>query len=388
MSVSEYMTKTQTIAWKNKTVPDTWPVAIDYGFSGVKMFAPNKVACFPNCAVKVDSFDDVLYTSETDIILRDGDGCWVIGEKAHEIISSTNAMNYESEMYGRNRYFSPIFRALMKVGLGMCMCGNHIRRYQGEEIFVQTGLPPKYKDEDMELIKESLAGDYDFEMRLGKGTFQHYAFTIREENIKVIDQPMGSLYAAITDGDGNQNQADFGILRSNTLVFDPGFKTLDIYDIAAGMIKKENSNTFESLGMHEVFRRVVEEAQKKYHSGITIAGMQNTLRRGYFTSFDRKSLKNTKIDLDEILRHYTEEVCEEAIQKLLSIYNYMQGHDYMIITGGTGDAWFPIIQERFNEMGSLDIISANRYLPQLPNTYSNVRGYYYFLYGYLSHTRR
>lgn len=383
MNLTNYMTKTEIIGRVNMSVPDVWPLAVDYGFSGVKGFAPNKIFRYPNCAVQVDSFSSLLDAGDKDILLRDADGMWIIGEKAHEVISPENSMNYESEMYGRNRYFSPGFRALMKAGLGIGLMGNHLRKYGGEHIMVQTGLPPKYKEQDTEMIKETIAGDYDFELKVGKAPFQRYHFSIRESDIYVMDQPMGALFSTITKTDGSQDQDGSQILRSNTLVFDPGFRTLDIFDIAAGMSK--GSNTFDTLGMHEVFRRTVEEAHARYASKVTIPGMQVALKRGYITSFNRKEMKNKKLstEFEDILYRNTCQVCEDALQKVLAIYDYLQNYDYLIVTGGTGAAWTRAIQERFKDMDNLSILMANRNDMSLSNVYSNVRGYYYFLVGML-----
>lgn len=375
----DYATKSEIIHRENLAPVNFWPIGIDYGFSGVKGFSPNKVFCFPNCAIPLteDMFNSMLDSSDSDIFIRDNSGFWVVGEKASECMSAENAMNYEAEMYERNRYFSPIFKALMKVGLGIALMSNDIRFYKGETVVVQTGLPPKYRAQDSELMKEALAGSYDFEMKIGKGTFQKYIFTVLPNNIYIMDQPMGSLISSITDNSGNQKPEDVNVLKSNTIVFDPGFKTLDIYDIAAGMFM--DSNTFDNLGMYEIFRRTVKDAARIYGATLTVPGMQTALKRGYITSFDRKLMKSKNIPFDDLIEKNTNYVCDEAIQKLLSIYNYLQNHNYMIITGGTGNVWWNRISEFFQGMESLKILSGNRYDTSLSNTYSNVRGYYMFL---------
>ena len=261
--VYEYATKSEIIHRDNlaplaKPVPDgLWPIGIDYGFSGVKGFAPNKVFCYPNCAVKLteNEFNSMLDSSDTDIFIRDNEGTWVVGERASKVITAENSMNYEAEMYGRNRYFSPVFKALMKVGLGIEVASNGIRSYNGS----------------------------------------------------------------------------------------------------------------------------VEEARARYGSNITIPEMQNALRRGYITSFDRRTMSSKNIPFDDIIHKHTDAVCDEAIQKMLSIYNYLQNHNYLIVTGGTGNAWWNRISDYLKNMESLKILSGNRCDPSLSNTYSNVRGYFQYI---------
>ena len=90
--------------------------------------------------------------------------------------------------------------------------------------------------------------------------------------------------------------------------------------------------------------------------------MQNALKKGYVTVLDKRRMVNKKERFEDLLEKNTKDVCMEAMQKLVSLYNYMQNHDYMIVTGGTGNAWYPMIRE-----------------------YSNVRGYYYSLVSMLLH---
>jgi hypothetical protein len=50
----------------------------------------------------------------------------------------------------------------------------------------------------------------------------------------------------------------------------------------------------------------------------------------------------------------------------------------MIVTGGTGDAWMPIIRENMKDMETVTIIGGNENEPDLPMVYSNVRGYFLY----------
>ena len=145
MSMIEYAPKTERLHRENRSVNGYWPVGIDYGFSAVKGFSPNKVFCFPNCAIQQKNDESILDPDDTDIIIRDKEGTWIIGQKAAQAMDSSDSMNYESEMYGRTRYATPVFRALIKAGLGVALSANRYKKYQDEEIVVQTGLPPKYK---------------------------------------------------------------------------------------------------------------------------------------------------------------------------------------------------------------------------------------------------
>lgn len=387
MLLTDFAARTESIPRDHKSIPDLWPVAIDYGFSAVKGFAPNKYFCFPNCAVKLDSYQAVTEADEKNIILEDAEGLWIIGEKAHQILSSSGVMNYESDLYNRNRYFTAVFRALLKAGLGFALSGNHLRKYHDETVVLQTGLPPEYMSgDDFQMLKDSIAGDYDFCLTFGKKQKRQISFTIKPEHIFIMAQPMGSLFSVIMDDKAKQSSTDLQILSSNTLILDPGFKTLDLYEIMSGMFK--GSRTFESLGMLEIYRRTILECQKTDHVKMSVSGMQKALLQGYMQAFDYQTLSSKKIDFSERLFANTNAVCEEALHKVFSIYNYLQDHNYLVVTGGTGNAWFPYIKDTLSQMDGLTVLPANVKDPALSMVYSNVRGYYYYLIRMLLNSRR
>lgn len=134
--------------------------------------------------------------------------------------------------------------------------------------------------------------------------------------------------------------------------------------------------------MHEIFQRTVDGLKG---ANITVLGMQSALRKGYVTILNKRTMVNKKEHFEDLLEKNTKEVCMEAVQKLVSLYNYMQDHDFLIVTGGTGNAWYPMIKDYFRNMENLTILSANRNDKLLSNTYSNVRGYYFSLVSMLRH---
>ena len=387
MKLSKFVPSTCLVSKQNKTVPGFWPIGIDYGFSSVKGFAPNKYFSFPNCAVRLknDTYNILGEPAPTDIAIRDSDGLWIIGQQALSLMDSENANNYEMEMYGRNRYFSPVFGALMKTGLAFGIVGNSASSWDAsaEKIYVQTGLPPKYRKGDSGYMKEALTGDYDFEIKVGAGDFQRIRFSLAPDRIFIMDQPKGALMSSVTGVNGNISSSQSSILRDNTLIMDPGFKTLDIYNISGGLLQG-TPQTYDNLGMLEVYQRAADSILKKYHKDMSVPEMQVAMMKGYFNAFDHRKLQSYRVGFDSIVETACEAVCSEAVSKILTNYNFLRDHQNLVITGGTGDAWFSSIKTKLNGMSSLSIVSANRNDPEVSNVFSNVRGYYFYLVNYLS----
>ena len=53
----------------------------------------------------------------------------------------------------------------------------------------------------------------------------------------------------------------------------------------------------------------------------------------------------------------------------------MQDEDYLVITGGTGAAWFSMFKDFYKGLSSLKIIDGAEN-DNIPAIFSNVRGYY------------
>ena len=290
-------------------------------------------------------------------------------------MSDSDAMNFENEMYDRNRYNTQSFKALMLTGLGIAVLNNSCGQYQGEPIVVQTGLPPRYMKQDSSELKDALEGSYEFSINIGGKGYKHISLTIYRENIIIMPQPMGSLYSVITKNDGTRAENDTRLFSSqDTLILDPGFKTVDTFHIVSGY--NESSQTFDNLGMYEIYSRISREIEEKHHTYISISRLPKVLRRGQFMVTNQKAHTRTAVDVSEMLERHSKDVCKETIAKLDETYNYLQDIQNLVITGGTGSAWFGQIRETYKDFGELDVLAANRYDETLPNTYSNVRGYY------------
>ena len=106
--------------------------------------------------------------------------------------------------------------------------------------------------------------------------------------------------------------------------------------------------------------------------------MQKLLATGEVKCFDRKNRKTTLENFSDILEEASRNVCYEALNKIDNIYNNLFDHDYLVITGGTGDAWKSIITEYYSGMESLKIIHGNQN-DMLSPIFSNVRGYYLYI---------
>ena len=388
INTSNFKTKTPNLERSNVSANSAWGIALDIGYSAVKGFSPNAVYCFPSYARKITT--EMLSLGQpgpNDIQYRDeytGE-TWSVGVAAQNMITSDDSQDSIQELYGRNRYFSPMFGVIARVGLALGMMSNNYGSPNGKNIVVQTGLPPAYLKSDTDLIKEALSGSHDFSIKLGNKQWERFTFDLPEENIWVMAQPMGTLLSIATDNNGKFIPEAKKYFSSSMLIFDPGFGTFDVFNIRNRLI--QSYETFDNLGMKRVLQETSEAIYKTHKTEVPVPAMQKYLETGEIKVIDRRAHKTTVKPFGDILEDKNKMVCEEAINKINSVYNDLIDHDYLVITGGTGAAWNDIVMDYYKDMETLKIIPGNQN-DSLPYIFSNVRGYYMYMIGKLKQMDR
>ncbi len=381
MDTRPFMTRTIFEKRRNPVINiNNWIIGIDMGYSGVKIQCPNGDYAFPFYAKKLPKDYISLGKPEwSDILIRipaTGD-VWAVGKKALSMISIEATNDSNATLYGRNRYYSEMFGICQMAGLGLALLKNDFGDPTGKNIYIQTGLPPKYIADDAELLREAFAVKYKFDLKIGSGEWMNFDFSIEPSAIGITQQPMGSLVSVAINKDGKPTSDAEKLYKSNVLVFDPGFRTGDCCLFKKGDIDPEDCQTFDNLSMISVLQGTCDEIYTKFGFTIPVPAIQTYLETGYIKKFDKKNLRSDKYDFSSILEAKSAEVCNEAIVKLTEVYNYFQEIDFLILTGGTGAAWHDIFKERLKDLHTLTIIPGNRN-EELSRIFSNVRGYYMY----------
>ncbi len=376
METKSFKTKTMIIDRNNGQIAGVYPVALDIGYSSVKIFCPNKTACFPSFAKKYVNkgmigeipSDFISYTD-----LETGDS-WLVGNSAQIDISGNEAIESDEALYGRQRYYDPMFRVISSAGLGIALTANRHGSIGKRKLIVQTGLPPKYT-RDSDALRDVLSGRHHFSLRLGNSAPQEFDFTLSPEDISIMMQPMGTFFSAIKD-DKNRYISDINnLISKNILIFDAGFGTFDLFLIKNHAVK--DSQTFSDLGMKRVFQETIDGIRKEMGEDLSVSDMQKYLETGEIKIFDRKLFKSSYKPYGHLLEQASEKICRQAIERTAQIYP-LNEIDCLVITGGTGAAWEREIRKTFSEMDTLKILSGNQNDTSLPFIFANVRGYYMY----------
>ncbi len=376
METKSFKTKTITLNRNNGQIADVYPVGLDTGYSGVKIYSPNKAACFPSFA-KPYVNKGIIGDLPSDFIaytdLETGEN-WLIGSNAQADTSTNEAIDSDEALFGRQRYYDPMFRVISSAGLGIAMLPNRHGEIGKRKLVVQTGLPPKYTN-DSDALREALAGRHHFSLRVGNNKPVEMDFVLNEEDIAIMMQPMGTFFSIVKD-DKNKyvhNVKDF--ISKNILIFDAGFGTFDLFLIKNHAVK--DSQTFSNLGMKRVFQETIEKIKKEYGESLSVSDMQKYLETGEIKIFDRKNFKSYVKPYGHLLEEASQYVCRQAIEKMAQVYP-LNEIDYLVVTGGTGDAWEREIRNTFSGMDTLTILSGNQTDTSIPMILANARGYYMY----------
>jgi len=379
IDTKNFATKTIFDPRESITAEGFFPIAIDIGYSSVNLCSPVGIWSFPAFAKKLERGNDLVGTPDKDEILyKDMQGnVWRVGAAAQKTLSSFDTNDSINELYGRNRYGTPIFRVLVETAIGLALVANGAPL--DCPVCIQTGLPPAYIDEDSPMLKEVFSGDHEFFLKVGEQPFKKVRTTIEAGNVFVMSQPKGTLISVSVDNNGVPTKDAVHLINGNVIVFDGGFGTLDTFRLKNRQI--DAAETFSNFGMKAVLERFAEKIKEKYNTTVRVPSIQPVLESGVVEvrvpREDNKLRFKTSLEpVGDLLEEASREICEEAIDKLMTIYNYLNGINYLIVTGGTGAAWKEYIEEAFADDPTVNVIMGNANDPTLDIIFANTRGYY------------
>ena len=376
----KYCAKTSYVKHNAASAPGIKVCAIDIGYSAVKCFTDNCRASFPSMAIPLKEIAFSGEANQTDILYRDEKGTWAVGSIAVKGMSIRDTNESEKTLYSRSRYDSELFKIIYRVGMGLCLMEEEgIAEGGTRPSVLQTGLPPAYLKSDKRDIVRVLSGLHLFEIKVGNGPWREICFELPTEQVKVMAQPLGSLYSAAFDNNCRMVPDAKQYFTSSLLVLDPGFGTCDTYAVRNRTI--DSSESFDNLGMRAVYKLLSDKIYQMYGEDIPVHAIPKVLLTGAVEVLDKTTIKTERYPIEDILSECSEEICRRAINKIQSTYDYLREYRYLLITGGTGEAWWENIRQHFAGMQGLTILKGNQNDASLPQIFSNVRGYYLYQVG-------
>ena len=348
------------------------PCGIDIGYSAIKLQSPHNYSAIPSLVYKVAK-DSALLIEDTDIRYRDANGTvWYVGSLAKRALRKDNTNVKQTTLLSRQRLQSEEF--MVQIRIAMFIAGLKELTDTGyvvddRPLKIQTGLPPEFHLSDSKEIKNKFIGEHNFSIKIGNRQWFDVNINVGKNDVYSCKQPFGTLMYCCVNNQGEFYDADF--LRRNILILDAGFHTTDTFCCIQGADEGE-SITWENLAMQEVFKRTCEDISRNTNNiaDISVFALEKSLADEYVYYGPKKELYNFAKDFEKNLR----EVSHDLIEQIMTTYNNMIDIDVIVLTGGTGAAWYPFFKEYFNDLNTKVMLAGDD-----EATFSNVKGYYNLL---------
>jgi len=349
-------------------------IGLDIGYSGTKVFYEDGYFCFPSYAKKIEK-GMINVPGEKDILYRDNENGeeYMVGYIAQNMMDSNDTNDTDGELYSRKRYGDKRFKITANVAIALAT----LNKKDSRKIVIQTGLPTSYVDGDTPAIKKAICKSSKFSLKVGGGKWIDFNFNIDPDDVYVMPQPAGTLYSSLITDDGSYVPDAKKILCSSTLILDIGFGTFDFFGIKDRAIVCEES--INEIGMRAVLNRTSKKILKNFNEDIRVAALQKNLETGVVNCINEDDMTAEEQPLEPILKEASREIMLDAMERVKSVTNTFRGYQYVIVSGGTGEAWFEDIKKWLSNMNTLTVNPSNKN-DGLPFIYSNARGYYLYRY--------
>lgn len=359
-------------------------IGLDIGYSATKVFFEEGEFCFPSQIKKING-EMIGESKDSDILVKYNNTIYAIGILAQDLTSNDDISMSENEMGGRKWYSSDQFKLAYCVALAYATRNKH----DNKEIFIETGLPTAYFELDKKAITAALSKRYDFELKIGTDKWQSYSFEITSSNIHVIPQPLGTMNSIMIGKDGKyttgiKNKDDIvlpeakELLHKNLLLLDVGFSTFDYYGIKNRNVEEDKKISKDDSGMKAVLSEACKRIREKTGEECQLAGIQKLLDTGYIEVYDEENLSTEEVSIKEIINECNDMIFEKAFNEAKRVTQSFRGYEYIIVTGGTGEAWFEKFRDKLKNM-KVKVLPGN-IIDKEPMIFSNARGYYMYRY--------
>jgi plasmid segregation protein ParM len=341
-------------------------IGLDMGYSGPKCYHEKGNFVFPNYCKRItgELFGELNRTDMVYENLNTHDK-YAVGMMALKSLNDDDVVS-EDALYGRNHYLHPDFKVTFETSLGIALWTTET---DGHDVFLQTGLPPAYMVKDEPYLRSVVEGEHHFRLTIGSET-KDFHITLDKSRVDIMSQPMGTLTSLLFDDNARPTAHAVSLMKSNLMVFDCGFGTLDTFFIRANQLESKNTNP--NLGMKRILTETRDLIEQDLNVSMSIPAMQKVLKDRAVKVNDLMTLQTKEYPINDYLDQANKKVCNEALE---SIKDYIFNIKYLIMTGGTSEAWIDEFRKRLATT-NVEVLSGKTG-SNLPTIYANARGYYY-----------
>lgn len=318
-------------------------VGVDLGYGFVKATNGKNEFVFPSVvgpARELIGSEFSMFASGLDnLSITVDDQTFFVGELA---IRQSEAAARTLDVHRLN---DPSSRILMLTALSL------LTQWEEESFSVVTGVPSAFYAHATESWLRMFEGTYRLQFSDGNEVKEK---RVRVERMRVVPQPLGTIYDVTLDQAGNV--ADVDLSQRMIGVVDVGFKTTD-FAVTRGMEYIDRLSGSITTGLSTAYGVIADKVLGEYRIHRANHEMDEIVQRGQLRVAGQIQ------DIGHIRRDAFELVAERVLTQLESIWNY-RDLDVILVTGGGGAALADLLVNRFGNARLVDDAQM-----------ANVRGY-------------
>jgi plasmid segregation protein ParM len=291
-------------------------IGIDLGFGFVKSTSGERDYIFPSV---VGAGLDLTYRSELTTyvdpiqnlsVTIDGKKHFVgdLAIRQSEILSRSLSENHAQE---KNT------KILLLTALALYVQGD------SEEFNIITGLPPSYYLANKDILADMIKGTHTITINASGAD---RAKTIVVNNVKIIPQPMGTLFHRLFDPKGVI--ADKEITRSKVGIIDVGFRTTD-FSVVDKLEYIDKLSYSTATGMANAYAVIAEYLRNQYRIYKENYELEEIIQKGQI------KVAGKVHSLEQIKKEILEQVSSKILTEMNSIWD-IRDMDMILLSGGGG----------------------------------------------------
>lgn len=211
-------------------------------------------------------------------------------------------------------------------------------------IYLIIGYPHEEYMDIFKQVKPRIVGRKQIEIELKNKTYT-MDFTINDTNVMTYSQAIAAYVGYATNDKGEWKTDEKGkasVAPLPCLVIDGGQKTVGIYMVTTdyNILHAESNQDF---AMNNVYEAMVDDIKEAGRDDILVNNISEYINSGKDLNVEGEDGRVHTIDVREIYDKRRNEYCDKLIEYINKKFNKMLDISSIIVTGGTGVAYF----ERF-----------------------------------------
>ena len=331
-------------------------IAVDPGFDSMKVVANGIVFKFPFNVVETDERKMTDYRLRDDFMLyQDSNGgTYRVGQYARELVFD-NKSKVDS-FYTEQRFISEEFQVGLNTAIALAIEKNGLCDNQSDlDIYLMVALPHGCRETYAPTIIGLAAGIHKFKLRCGQCKDKVFRYRISEKNVFTVSQTIAAILGETSDDAGNVDEDKFFYLSNGpTLVLDGGYYTMGMVVVSRGGSVDESKTESDTQHAMSNVNQLIADAIKDKRPDINHYAIEYLLSKDDGIIRYMADGKAAAIDVHELRRDKVKEVCTSLINYLDNKYNNLLDFKYVLVTGGTGAAFYKQLLDFYSSAGLLD----------------------------------